>query len=319
MRDHRPSSQPVRLCGGRQLGNSASVTDDARPLRTGDYRPLKRPMFRDRSGPNQATTVFPLTRAEIERLAICGINESSLVPLQKILKWQFIKYNLLILTAVGWMAIPAIFPKIFKGGHRIVFFGMSLSFPFVFGISLAFLAIIGFTEPYFWPPLHRERMALNLMRLVRLLMDWNVRSETQIIVIRSYLERTRNQRVVERRMRQLAWSISRDIAIMCGQPGRRGALEPWACAGKAIVWCGDRMFDPRRRAMLWEVVPFLAEFVANEAPNRPPPLIVTAASQARVRPTKSIQLLYAGRVLRIPVVTGIIVAIASALLTWLAK
>ncbi len=72
------------------------------------------------------------------------------------------------------------------------------------------------------------------------------------------------------------------------------------------------MFDPRRRAMLWEIVPFLAEFFADKPPSLPPPLIVTAASRVIVRPTTSMRLLYTVQALCTPpVVTGIIVAVVT--------
>jgi hypothetical protein len=72
--------------------------------------------------------------------------------------------------------------------------------------------------------------------------------------------------------------------------------------------------------MLWEIVPLLAEFFADEEPSLPPPLTVSAASQIEVRPTKSIQLKFAVQALSIPAVAGILVTVVATFLkVWLTK
>ena len=291
------------------------MDSDQEPQRTGARRSLRRPIFRDRSGANRPSsrlqeTLFPLTMTEIERLAINGVNKSSLIFLQKVLKQHSILFTLLVLTIYGWIAIMIFYPGLLRNDPSVLF--VSIALP-------ACLAI-GLTEWWFWRPLIRERMALNLIILVRLLMKWDNQFVRESKLTERYSAASKSQKFIVPYTRRLAWSFSRDIAVMCGQPSKCGSVEPWCCVGQAIAWCGERMFDPRRRAMLWELVSLLAEFFADEVPGRPPPLIVTAATQVKVRPTKPVQLLFAGRALRNPIAVGVIVALVTAIVRlWLGK
>ncbi len=115
------------------------MTNDDRLLWTRDYRQRKRPMFRDRSGPNRAglwwqETPFPLTKTEIDRLTINGVEESSLVFLQRVLKWRTINYSMLTLIIYGWIVMAIFFRGILSDHPRVIITGILLSVMFIAGL-----------------------------------------------------------------------------------------------------------------------------------------------------------------------------------------
>jgi hypothetical protein len=294
------------------MADSESGDSGLEPQRTRGRRGLKRPLYRHRYGPFRPIArwdeaLFPLTMTELERLAVNGVNLSSLTFLQKVLRQHYRLHGLLLLTIYGWIAIRARYPDFPVNDSRALLISIGLP------VSLA----IGLIEWRFRRSLIRDRMALNLIKLVRLLMKWDPPSVGEKVISKRYTAESKSQRLVGPYTRQLAWSFSRDIAVMCGQPSQCGSVKPWCYVGQAIAWCGERMSDPRRRAMLWELVPLLAEFFGDEIPTRPPPLIMTAATRVEVKPTKPMELLFVA--LRNPVVVGIVVGIIVALATAIFK
>jgi hypothetical protein len=115
--------------------------------------------------------MFPLTATEIERLTISGVKESSLIFLQGVLKWHYVQFAMLALMTYGGIALVS-FSHGFSSMHplaSVVSIALSIALPMALVIALG----SDLMESLPWRPLHRDRMALNLIRLVRLLMKFD--------------------------------------------------------------------------------------------------------------------------------------------------
>jgi hypothetical protein len=161
----------------------------------------------------------------------------------------------------------------------------------------------------------RDRLLISTMQAVRTIQAWDCdysdwpRNWLYIDYSVSFL---REQMVTRRRMRRLAWAISRDIAIFRGL-SRGAAADDNTAVGRALLWMSDFPWHGKRRAIAWQALADLVNYVAS--PRQGLPASLTAEGREfDVTPTGRERTSAVLAFLRVPLVTGLVLALVAALL-----
>lgn len=115
-----------------------------------------------------------------------------------------------------------------------------------------------------------------------------------------------------KRIQRACWRIDRCITTLAREQGRKASGEEWRNASKTLLWVSHNLPDPKRRATAWECIAQLVNFVHTPS-NVPPGLFVIAARHLETRPSRRNRFRWVASVLTTPIVTGVVVAVATAL------
>jgi hypothetical protein len=258
---------------------------------------------------------MPLARVQVNRAVSNGAQKKVLTEARRVVRIRFICINLLYF---GLFSIYFYF---------LVIIGLRSSSPAsgTIPIILALLVLISsykIVSFHFGMNSPRLRLLLCVTRLIHLLTVWDTpkrqwrriiypNQQTRLVIVAR--EEDRFQIIAARKCRRLAWPLVRDLALWYETDDPKSNYERWADSGRVLHWISDRISDPRCRARGWELVAEICPFLSGDT-RQPPALIVSAAAKYAIKKPRRERLRMAAEILKVPLVTGIIVAIVTAAL-----
>jgi hypothetical protein len=253
---------------------------------------------------------MPLTKGQIDRAVSNGANRDVLVEASRVVRRRFrlIQFTELIIFFLYPYGLATTVWHLQLHPRTVL--------PILIFLAFFSLYIIG--DFHFGMGSSRRRLLLHVTRLIHLLTAWDTSSRQSKLLVIIARGQTDFPTLAAIKLRRLAWPVARDLALRDGGDKSVGMREPWVNSGKVLTWISDRVSDPRRRIYGWELAAELSFFLSDSG-ARPPQLLISAAAKCTIQQSHRQKLLIVLEVIKAPLLVGIVLAVATAILRLLVK